>query len=210
MQGSDSSPTRTEPHKQVLATSLLQQIAVQVFRRVSKPPKFTQFQVCSLKAMTQSLPLSGAQFLDENSKTLLTGISSRLNDIDLKLSFVIDLLNGSSGQVSMPSVTNPLTEQQRQLNATMAAVSTTLNSIQQVKTVHIPHTVTGLFASDANTVTSNHPQLDITCREQLSKHIVSIGRQLMAKSFPSVSQMHERHFCEGSDLFFIEHLRIIP
>lgn len=86
--------------------------------------------------MTQSLPLTAAsQFLDNDSKNLLAGISTRLNDIDLKLSFVIDLLNGGNGQVSMPNVTNPLaaSEQQRQLNASLAAVSTTLNSIQQVR-----------------------------------------------------------------------------
>jgi hypothetical protein len=69
------SPRSDNEHLAVIAP-LLQQIA---------------FQVCALKAMTQSLTHQSAQsfFVDSDSKSLLSGISTRLNEIDLKLSFVI-------------------------------------------------------------------------------------------------------------------------
>lgn len=96
-----------------------------------------RFQVCSLKAMTQSLPLTtNSPFLDADSKNLLSGISTRLNEIDLKLSFVIDLLNGSGASqrpsldsLSLPPVPVTPTEQQRQLNATMAATLTNMSQV---------------------------------------------------------------------------------
>jgi hypothetical protein len=72
--------------------------------------------------------------MDSDSKNLLSGISSRLNEIDVKLSFVIDLLNSGSGRPSlealnMPHVPITTNEQQRQINAAMA---TTLSNLSQV------------------------------------------------------------------------------
>lgn len=84
--------------------------------------------------MTQSLPLANNQslFMDADSKNLLSGISTRLNEIDLKLSFVIDLLNNSSANTN----TRPNSESMN-LPAALAAnyrtpmsVGATLNSLQ--------------------------------------------------------------------------------
>lgn len=42
-----------------------------------------------------SVPLASTtiSFLDANSKSILTGINNRLNEIDLKLSFVLELIS---------------------------------------------------------------------------------------------------------------------
>lgn len=43
--------------------------------------------------MSVPLPSTTISFLDANSKSILTGINNRLNEIDLKLSFILELIS---------------------------------------------------------------------------------------------------------------------
>lgn len=91
--------------------------------------------------MSVPLPSTTISFLDANSKSILTGINNRLNEIDLKLSFVLELISCKfnnencnpalfNGTINQPNNTSSGVSDSALVN--MAAAVSTLSNLVNV------------------------------------------------------------------------------